>query len=253
MLNEKQLKRYSRNILLKGVGIEGQQKLLNSRVLVVGAGGLGSPITYYLAAAGVGTLGLVDFDTVEYSNLQRQILHTASDLGRPKVISAKEKLSALNPDVKIITYQEKFNEDNYLDIVKEYQAVVDGTDNFSARFLINEACVRCGIPYMYGGVLGFVGQAMTIIPGSSPCLRCVFPEEPGSDAPTTAEEGVLGAVPGVIGSILATETVKYLLGLGELLTGRILTYDGLAMQFYSVNVQRNSECITCGKKNANPA
>jgi len=247
VLNEQQLRRYDRNILLKGVGIEGQEKLLNSKVLVVGAGGLGSPAAFYLAAAGIGTLGLIDADTVDYSNLQRQILHSTGDLGRPKVASAAEKLKNLNPDVRVITYQEKLNGDNYLDIIKEYQAVVDGTDNFPARFLINDACVRYGIAYMYGGVLGFVGQAMTIVPGTSPCLRCVFPKEPDNKAPTCREEGILGAVPGVIGSILATEAVKYLLGLGELLTGKILTCDALSMHFFSIDVERNPECHACSR------
>lgn len=245
MLNEQQLLRYNRNILLKGVGKEGQEKLLNSRVLVVGAGGLGSPAAFYLAAAGIGTLGLIDADTVDYSNLQRQIIHSTADLSRAKVESAGEKLKSLNPDVKIKTYREELSADNYLHIIDGYDVVVDGTDNFPARFLINEACLRYRIPYMYGGVLGFVGQAMTIVPGLSPCLRCVFPAQPDAKAPTCKEQGILGAVPGVIGCIQATETVKYLLGLGELLTGRILTYDALSMQFFSVEAQRDPGCHVC--------
>ncbi len=246
MLNDQQLRRYDRNILLNGVGMEGQEKLLKSKVLVVGAGGLGSPVAFYLAAAGVGTLGIIDADEVDYSNLQRQIIHSTADVGRPKVLSAAKKLRELNPDLVVKDYQEKLGENNYLQIIKDYDVVVDGTDNFPTRFLINEACARYGTAYMYGGVLGYVGQAMTIIPGSSPCLRCIFPREPGAKTPTCREVGILGAVPGVIGSLLATETVKYLLDLGELLTGRILTYDALSMQFFSVDTERNPECSTCG-------
>lgn len=246
MLDEQQLLRYDRNILLNGIGAKGQQKLLNSKVLVVGAGGLGSPIAFYLAAAGVGVLGIMDADDVDYSNLQRQIIHWTGDVNRPKVESAAEKLKKLNPGVEVIGYRERLTEKNYLDKIRGYDAVADGTDSFPTRFLINDACVRYGIAYMYGGVLGFVGQAMTVIPGSTPCLRCIFPSEPDSNAPTCREEGVLGTVPGVIGSILATEVIKYSIGLGELLTGRILTYDGLSMQFFNVDVERSPDCPTCG-------
>lgn len=246
MLTSQQLRRYERNILLQGFGKAGQEKLLKSRVLVVGAGGLGSPALLYLAAAGVGTLGIIDADRVDHSNLQRQVVHFTGDLGKLKVKSAAEKIYSLNPDVRVVTYQETLDEVNYLQIIGGYNVVVDGTDNFRTRFLINEACVRYGIAYMFGGVLGFVGQAMTIIPGKTPCLRCLFAREPGAGAPTCAQEGILGAVPGVVGSILATETVKYLLGLGELLDGKLLNYDALSMQFFSVEVQRNPNCPVCG-------
>ncbi|MEW6423823.1 MAG: HesA/MoeB/ThiF family protein [Bacillota bacterium] len=246
MLTSEQLARYSRNILLSGFGAAGQEKLLASKVLVVGAGGLGSPVTYYLAAAGAGGLGLADPDAVEPSNLQRQILHTTRDVGRPKVESAREKLLALNPDLTVEVFPEGFHEGNALDLVGRYDFVIDCTDNFPTRYLMNEACVRLGKPFVYGGVLAYVGQVMTVLPGSSPCLRCVFREAPGEGAPTTSQVGVLGAVPGLIGTIQATEAVKYFLGIGDLLIGRLLTYDALTMSFFETRVKRDPGCPACG-------
>jgi adenylyltransferase/sulfurtransferase len=246
MLTGEQLARYSRNILLSGFGEAGQEKLLASGVLVIGAGGLGSPVAYYLAAAGVGRIGLADPDRVEPSNLQRQVLHTVRDLGRPKVESAKEKLLALNPDLRVEVFPAGFREENATDLVARYDFVIDCTDNFPARYLLNKTCVRLKKPFVYGGVLAYVGQAMTVLPGDGPCLRCIFREPPGEGAPTTGQVGVLGAVPGLIGTIQATEAVKYFLGLGELLTGRLLTYDALTMSFFEARVKRDPACPDCG-------
>ncbi|MCL6448573.1 MAG: HesA/MoeB/ThiF family protein [Armatimonadetes bacterium] len=248
MLSAEQLIRYKRNILLAGCGEAGQERLLAGKVLLIGAGGLGSPAAYYLAAAGVGGLGLIDPDVVELSNLQRQILHNTGDLGRPKVDSAREKLLALNPDLKIEAVAGAFTRENAAALIARYDFVIDCTDNFPARYLLNEVCVRSGRPFVYGGVLAYAGQAMTIVPGRGPCLRCIFREAPGEGAPTTGQVGVLGAVPGVIGAIQATEAVKYLLGAGELLTGRLLTFDALTMTFFEAKVQRDPDCPVCGRK-----
>ncbi|MEW6274582.1 MAG: HesA/MoeB/ThiF family protein [Bacillota bacterium] len=245
-MTEEQLVRYRRNILLAGFGEAGQEKLLAARVLIIGAGGLGSPAAYYLAAAGVGGLGLADPDVVEPSNLQRQILHSVKDLGRPKVTSAREKLQALNPDLTIEAVAGGFHAQNAPELVGRYDLMVDCTDNFAARYLLNEACVRGGKPFIYGGVLAYAGQVMTIVPGRGPCLRCVFREPPGEGAPTTSQVGVLGAVPGLIGTIQATEAVKYFLGIGDLLIGRLLTYDALTMSFFEAKVKRDPACPVCG-------
>jgi len=246
VLTEKQLERYKRNILLDGVGSQGQEKLLQARVLVVGSGGLGSPAAYYLAAAGVGNIGLVDRDRVDLSNLQRQILHTTSDLGRPKTESARDKLTALNTDVNVTVFKEWLSEDNYRDLITGYDLVVDGTDNFAVRFLINRACVEQRKPYIFGGVLGYTGQVMTIIPGRGPCLACIFRDVPPESAPSCASIGVLGAVPGMIGTAEATEAVKLILGLGEPLVGRLMTYDALTMRFYDIEIGRDQSCPICG-------
>ncbi|RKO65976.1 HesA/MoeB/ThiF family protein [Desulfofundulus salinus] len=245
-LTREQQKRYQRNILLPGVGMEGQKKLLRGGVLVVGTGGLGSPVAYYLAAAGVGHLGLVDADVVDLSNLQRQILHRTGDIGRPKVESARDKLVALNPDVQVEVFPERLSAASAVSLIERYDIVVDCTDNFATRFLLNETCLRLGKPFIYGGVLAFAGQVMTVMPGAGPCLRCIFPHEPDPHVPGCAELGVLGAVPGVIGTIQATEAIKYLLGLGDLLVGRLLTYDALSMTFYEVSIDRDSGCPACG-------
>ena len=248
MFTEKQIERYSRHIILKEVGGKGQQKLLDGKVLIIGAGGLGSPIALYLAAAGVGTIGIADADVVELSNLQRQIAHQTKDIGVPKVLSAREKMEAMNPDVRVNTYHAWISADNILDIINGYDFVIDGTDNFAAKFLINDACVLAGKPYSHGGILHFVGQTMTIIPGQSACYRCIFPAPPPKDAiPTCSQAGVLGVLPGVIGIMQATEALKYLLGMGELLTGRLLVYDALAMTFRTVKVRRNPHCPICGE------
>ncbi|WP_027718041.1 HesA/MoeB/ThiF family protein [Desulfovirgula thermocuniculi] len=237
--------RYHYNILLAGVGEEGQKKLLASSVLLVGAGGLGSPAAYYLAAAGVGRLGLVDPDVVELSNLQRQILHRTADVGRLKVESAREKLLALNPEIEVEVFAARFSPENAASLVGRYDVVIDCTDNFAARFLLNETCLALGRPFVYGGVLAYAGQVMTVVPGKGPCLRCIFPQEPGPEAPSTRELGVLGAVPGVIGALQATEAVKYLLGLGDLLVGRLLVYDALFMSFTEIKVEQNPTCPAC--------
>lgn len=248
MFTEEQIERYSRHIILKEVGGKGQQKLFDGKVLIIGAGGLGSPIALYLAAAGVGTIGIADADVVELSNLQRQIAHQTKDIGAPKVLSAKEKIEAMNPDVRINTYHTWICADNILDIINDYDFVIDGTDNFAAKFLINDACVLAGKPYSHGGILHFVGQTLTFIPGQSACYRCIFPTPPPKDAiPTCSQAGVLGVLPGVIGMMQATEALKYLLGMGELLTGRLLVYDALAMTFRTVKVRRNPHCPICGE------
>ncbi len=235
--SDDQVERYSRHILLKGVGGRGQRKLLDARVLVVGAGGLGSPISLYLAAAGVGHLGIVDPDTVELSNLQRQIIHHTSDVGRAKVHSAARKIADLNPDVEVVPYEQRLSAENILDIISNYDFVVEGTDNFPTKFLVNDACVLSDTPFNQGGILRFQGQTMTHVPGSA-SYRCVYrePPPPGS-VPTCSEAGVLGAIAGMLGTIQATETLKYLLGIGDLLVNRILFFDALTMQTRVVDVK----------------
>ena len=248
MLTEEQIERYSRHIILKEVGGKGQQKLLDAKVMIIGAGGLGSPIALYLAAAGVGTIGIADADVVELSNLQRQIAHQTKDIGVPKVLSAREKMEAMNPDVRVNTYHTWISAGNILEIIERYDFVIDCTDNFAAKFLINDACVLAGKPFSHGGILNFVGQTLTFIPGQSACYRCIFPVPPPKDAiPTCSQVGVLGVLPGVIGIMQATEALKYLLGTGKLLAGRLLVYDALAMTFRTVNVRRNPHCPICGE------
>lgn len=246
LLNSEQQERYERNILLKGIGEEGQKRLLRARVLVIGAGGLGSPVAYYLAAAGVGCLGLIDGDVVSLSNLQRQILHRSESIGQPKVESGRKQLAALNPDIRIETYCTRFTED-MASLVADYDVVVDCTDNFATRFLINDVCLHLGKPFIYGGVVAFSGQTTTIVPGKGPCLRCIFPEEPAQNISDPSDHGILGTVPGVIGVLQATEVVKYILDLGELLIGRLLTYNALAMAFCEVPFERNPDCRVCAK------
>ncbi|ABQ28089.1 HesA/MoeB/ThiF family protein [Geotalea uraniireducens] len=248
MLSEEQIARYSRHIILKEVGGKGQKKLFDGRVMIIGAGGLGSPIALYLAAAGVGTIGIADADVVDLSNLQRQVIHQTKDVGIAKVLSAKEKMQAINPELKVNTYQEWISAANIADIISEYDFVIDGTDNFAAKFLINDACVLAGKPYSHGGILQFDGQTITIEPGKSPCYRCLFPAPPPKDAiPTCSTAGVIGVLPGVIGTIQATEAIKYLLGKGELLTGRLLTYNALRMRFREVPVKKSAKCPICGE------
>jgi molybdopterin/thiamine biosynthesis adenylyltransferase len=232
-----QIQRYSRHILLKGVGGVGQQKLLDSKVLVVGAGGLGSPIALYLAAAGVGTIGIVDMDRVDLSNLQRQILHQTSDVDRLKVESAEESIASMNPDVTVRPIAERVTTDNVLDLIGEYDFILEGTDNFPTKFLINDACILADKPFNQGGILRFKGQTMTHVPGSA-SYRCVYRQPPPKGAvPTCSEAGVLGAIAGILGTIQAAEALKYLLGLGDLLTNRILTFDALNMEFRTVPVK----------------
>ncbi len=248
MTNE-QLERYSRHILLKEVGVRGQKKLLHAKVLIIGAGGLGSPAAMYLAAAGVGTIGIVDADDVELSNLQRQILHGTEDVGKEKVISAKETMKRLNPDVKVNAYCTYVTADNIMDLIKAYDFIIDGTDNFPAKFLINDACVLAKKPFCHGGVLQFHGQLMTYVPGEGPCYRCIFQEIPPKDAVLSCREaGVIGVMAGIIGTLQAMETIKFLLGTGELLTGYLLTVDALTMKFRKVELPKYvPECPICGE------
>lgn len=242
-----QLERYSRHIILKEIGVKGQKKLMNGSVLIIGAGGLGAPAAMYLAAAGVGKIGIADADVVDLSNLQRQIIHTTADVGRPKVESAAETMRAINPDVEVVTYHEFISSANIMDIIKDYDFVLDGTDNFPAKFLINDACVMADKPFSHAGILRFKGQLMTVIPHQSPCYRCVFKTMPPKDAiPTCKQAGVIGAMAGVIGSLQALETVKFLTGAGELLTGRLLTFDALTMKFHTVKLPpRGDGCAVC--------
>lgn len=243
---EEELQRYSRHILLQDVGVEGQEKIHSGKVLVVGAGGLGSPVALYLAAAGVGTIGIVDGDVVDLSNLQRQIIHFTPDVGRPKVESAKEKIEQLNPNVKVITHKEFLMADNALDIVKDYDFVVDATDNFPVKFLINDACVMAGKPFSHGGILRFEGQTFTHLPGTA-CYRCLFPAPPPANAvPTSSQAGVLGAIAGMLGTIQAAEVLKYLTGVGELLTDRLLSFNARTMDFRTIKTKRHDGCPLCG-------
>jgi adenylyltransferase/sulfurtransferase len=245
---EEQIRRYSRQIILPQVGGKGQRKLLASKVLVVGAGGLGCPVALYLAAAGVGTLGLADSDTVDLSNLHRQVLHHTPDLGRPKTESAAETLRALNPDVALTLHQERITRENALEILEPYDVVVEGSDNFPTKYLVNDACVLLGKPLVLGAVYQFEGQAAVFVPDAGPCYRCVFPEPPPPGAvPSCQEAGVLGVVPGVIGSIQATETLKLLLDVGETLAGRFLVFDALQMSFVDLEMARNPDCPVCGE------
>lgn len=245
---DEQLERYSRHILLSEVGVKGQKKIAAAKVLVIGAGGLGAPIALYLAAAGIGRLGLVDGDIVDLSNLQRQIIHFTPDLGKAKVLSAQEKILQINPDVQVQTYHTLAMADNILEIIKDYDIVVDGTDNFAAKFLINDACVLAGKPYSHGGILRFNGQTMTVIPGQTACYRCVFLNPPPADAvPTCRQAGVLGAIAGMLGTIQAAEVLKLVTGAGEPLTNALLTFDALKMNFRRVAVKRNAKCPVCGE------
>lgn len=222
---------------------------MEAKVLVVGAGGLGSPAAYYLAAAGVGRLGILDFDDVEISNLQRQILHFTSDLGRPKVESAKEKLKDLNPDCEVVVHRERLTSENALSIIEGYDIVLDGSDNFPTRYLVNDACVMLGKPLVHGSILQFEGQVMTILPRKGPCYRCLFPSPPPPGAvPSCQEAGVLGSIPGVMGCIMATEALKLVLEVGRPLVGRLLVFDALRMEFTEVKVERDKDCAVCGEK-----
>ncbi len=252
-LTAEQRARYSRHILLPEVGEQGQVKLLESRVLLIGAGGLGSPAALYLAAAGVGTIGIVDFDVVDTSNLQRQILHNVDRIGQPKVDSARETLTALNPDVKVVTYNERLSADNVLDILSEYDVIVDGGDNFPTRYLVNDASLHLRKPVVHGSVFRFEGQVTVFDPYVGPCYRCQFAEPPPPElAPSCAEAGVLGVLTGIIGSIQAIEAVKILLDIGEGLTGRLLTYDGLSQEFRTLRVGRDPGCPACADENQPP-
>ena len=244
-LTDAQIERYSRHILLKEVGGPGQEKLLNAKVLVIGAGGLGAPIALYLAAAGIGTIGIIDGDRVDLSNLQRQVIHFTPDVGKPKVLSAKEKMESINPDVKVIAYQDIVHSQNILDLIKDYDFIIDGTDNFGAKFLINDACVMAKKPYSHGGILRFDGQTFTYTPGNG-CYRCIFDGPPPKNAvPTCSQAGVLGAIAVMLGIIQATECLKYILGTGDLLTNRLLIFNAAKMNFRTVNFKKNPNCAVC--------
>ena len=247
-LTPEQRNRYHRHILLPEVGEEGQQKLLGAKVLLLGAGGLGSPAALYLAAAGVGTLGIVDMDVVDASNLQRQILHNMERIGERKVDSAKKTLTSINPDVNVVTYDVRFGADNILDIIDGYDVIVDGTDNFPTRYLLNDASLLKRIPVIHGSIFRFEGQVTVFDPYNGPCYRCLLPEPPPPEmAPSCAEAGVLGVLPGIIGSIQALEAMKVVLGLGEPLRGRLLAYDALEESFRAFKVRRDPECPACGE------
>jgi len=242
-----QLIRYSRHFLLPEVGEDGQAKLLQAKVLMVGAGGLGSPAAYYLAAAGVGTLGIIDNDVVDISNLQRQILHANDRVGMPKVESAKKTLEALNPDVKVVPYQAKLTSENIMEIIKGYDFVVDGCDNFPTRYLVNDACVLTKKPNVHGSIFQFEGQATVFYPGKGPCYRCLYPEPPPAElAPSCAEAGVLGVLPGLIGVIEALEAIKLILGKGDSLIGRLLCFNTLTMEINTLKLRRDPNCPMCG-------
>lgn len=247
-LGNEQLERYARHIVLPNVGELGQKKLLNSRVLVIGAGGLGSPSLMYLAAAGVGTIGIADADCVDVSNLQRQIIHTEKKVGIPKAKSAEEAVTAINSDATVNTYNFFVTADNIDGLIRDYDFVLDCTDNFDAKFLINDACVAAGKPFSHAGVFRFGGQLMTYVPGEGPCYRCIFNSPPPPDAVVSGRQaGIVGAVPGTIGTLQAMEAIKYLLGLGGLLTGQLLTYDALKMEFRKIEFSKNADCPSCGK------
>ena len=244
-----ELRRYGRHLVLPQVGTDGQRRLKNARVLLVGAGGLGSPAALYLSAAGVGTLGLVDFDVVDITNLQRQVIHGTSDLGRPKLDSASDRIRDINPHVHVEQFDTALNSTNALGIAKEFDVIVDGTDNFPTRYLVNDTCVLLGIPNAFGSVLRFEGQASVFATPDGPCYRCLFREPPPPGlVPTCAEGGVLGVLPGLVGTIQATETIKLIVGAGDSLAGRLLLIDALTMQFRTINVQRDPECPACGTR-----
>ncbi len=247
-MTDEQRIRYSRHMLIPEVGEEGQWKLLDAKVLLIGAGGLGSPAAMYLAAAGVGTLGIVDYDVVDLSNLQRQILHGVEDIGRPKVESARETLASINPDVKVVAYNTPLNSENVMDIIKDYDIVVNGSDNFPTRYLINDACVMAGKPLVDGSIFQFEGQVTVYKADEGPCYRCLFPTPPPpGEVPSCAEGGVLGVLPGVIGCLQAVETIKLILGVGRPLVGRLLLYDALNGEFHEVRLRKNRNCPVCGE------
>jgi molybdopterin-synthase adenylyltransferase len=244
--SEEEIRRYSRHIVLPEVGGTGQKRINRAAVLVVGAGGLGSPVAYYLAAAGVGKIGIVDNDVVDLSNLQRQILHTTGDVGRKKVESARETLLALNPHVTIVPHDLRLDSTNIRDILKEYDVVAEGSDNFPTKFLVNDACVMTGTPLSMAGIFRFSGQILTVIPGSGPCYRCLIPQPPPPGAiPSCQEAGVLGAMAGAVGVMQATEILKIILGKGEVLSGRLMLFEALQMRFEPIEVKRNPECPVC--------
>ena len=248
VLTNEEVARYSRHLIMPEVGMEGQLKLKAARALCVGAGGLGSPVALYLTAAGVGTIGIVDFDEVDYSNLHRQIIHGTPDVGRPKLESAKSRLNALNPEVEVITHEMALSSQNALDLFADYDLVIDGTDNFPTRYLVNDACVIQGKPNVYGSIFRFEGQNSVFATKDGPCYRCLYPEPPPPGlVPSCAEGGVLGILPGVVGTLQATEAVKLILGVGELLIGRFLIFDALKMKFRELRLRKDPDCPVCGE------
>src|SRR5882672_9429071 len=246
ILSDSERERYSRHLLLPEIGAAGQEKLKQSKVLVVGAGGLGSPASLYLAAAGVGTLGIVDHDRVDLSNLQRQLLFATSDVGAGKAPTAQTRLRALNPDISVVAYELELRGDNALELLRPYDLVLDGSDRLATRYLVNDACVLLGKPLVSAAIHRFEGQAMSYVPGRGPCYRCLFPESAEGLVPNCAEAGVLGVLPGMLGALQATEAIKLVLGLGEALIGRLLTYDALAMQWREFRFARREDCAVCG-------
>ncbi|MDR1813088.1 MAG: molybdopterin-synthase adenylyltransferase MoeB [Candidatus Fibromonas sp.] len=246
--SNEQLERYSRHIILSEVGVKGQKKLMDAKVLIIGAGGLGSPAALYLAAAGVGTIGIADADNVDLSNLQRQVIHTTADVGKAKALSAKETMQAINPDVSVNIHELFVLSDNVMELIAGYDFIIDGTDNFPAKFLINDACVLSKKPFSHAGIIRFKGQLMTYVPGKGPCYRCVFREPPPPEAvPTCRQAGVIGAIGGIIGSLQAMEAVKFIIDKGELLTGFLLTYDALKMDFRKIKLPSVKNCAVCGE------
>lgn len=250
-LSAEQTQRYSRHLVMKELGVSGQEKLRKAKVLIIGAGGLGSPAALYLAAAGIGSIGIADGDRVELSNLQRQILHSTADIGRPKVDSTRESLERLNPDVQVKTHPGPVNAGNIMELIAAYDFILECTDNFPAKFLINDACVLSQKPFCHGSVIRFFGQVMTYVPGQGPCYRCVFKSPPPQNAvPAAKQAGVIGAAAGMIGCLQALEAIKYITGAGDLLTGRLLTFDALDMDFQKISLQPDPDCPVCGPKPA---
>lgn len=246
-LTQEEIQRYSRHLIMPEVSMEGQLKLKEAKVLVVGAGGLGAPLISYLAAAGVGTLGIVDFDTVDYTNLQRQVIFSTDDVGTPKLKAAADRVKALNPHVKVVSYETRLTSDNALDIIKDYDLVVDGTDNFPTRYLVNDACVMLGVPNVYGSIFRFDGQLSIFGTKDGPCYRCLYPDPPPPGlVPSCAEGGVLGVLPGIIGTLQASEAIKLLIGKGKPMIGRLLLFDALKMKFRELEVRKNPDCPVCG-------
>src|ERR1700726_3545018 len=246
-LSKQEIQRYSRHLIMPEVGMEGQLKLARAKVLMIGAGGLGAPLGLYLAAAGVGRLGIVDFDVVDFTNLQRQITFSTSDVGRPKIQAAKERLAGMNPQIRIDTYETRLTSSNALDLFRDYDIIVDGTDNFPTRYLVNDACVLLGKPNVYGSIFRFEGQVTIFGYPLGPCYRCLFPEPPPPGlVPSCAEGGVLGVLPGIVGAIQAAETLKLIIGKGQSLVGRLLLFDALAMRFRELKLRKNPECPVCG-------
>ena len=247
-LSKEEILRYSRHLIMPEVGMEGQLKLKQAKVLCIGTGGLGAPLGLYLAAAGVGRIGLVDFDVVDFTNLQRQVLFGTHDVGRPKIEAAAARLRDLNPDIRIDTYETHLTSENALDILKEYDFIVDGTDNFPTRYLVNDACVLLGKPYVYGSIFRFEGQLTVFADPNGPCYRCLYPEPPPPGlVPSCAEGGVLGVLPGIVGTIQAMEALKLIIGKGQPLVGRLLLFDALAMKFRELKLRKNPECPACGE------